>query len=172
MSLRGGRGGSIRAPGRRPGGPRRRRRSPRRSPPARRRRPRRRRGEARSLPPSEDGDGARWIIRVNEGGQLRTEVQGGNIIGTTLINDGFWHHIAVVVEDDGSADITEVHLYVDGNPEEISASVDEPVNTGNVYNVRIGVYDVSQRFFKGLIDEVRIYDRPLSEAEIQQIAGN
>lgn len=46
---------------------------------------------------AEPANGARWIIRVNEGGQLRAEVQGGNIIGTSIINDGNWHHIAVAL---------------------------------------------------------------------------
>ena len=121
---------------------------------------------------SEPSSGARWIVRVNEGGQLRAEVQGGNIIGTTPINDGDWHHIAVVLEDDGSADITEARLYVDGWPEAISASVDEPVRTSldaAARNVRIGAYGTG-RCFQGLIDEVRIYDVALSGQEIQSLS--
>ncbi len=119
----------------------------------------------------DNNSGGRWVIRVNEGGQLRAEVQGGNIIGTTLINDGDWHYIAVVLEDDSSPDITEVRLYVDGNLETISASVDEPVNTGSYQNVQIGMYYIGERYFEGLIDDVRIYDRALSEAEIDDIVG-
>ncbi len=121
---------------------------------------------------SEPSNGARWIIRVNEGGQLRAEVQGGNIIGTTAINDGSWHHVAVVLEDDGSPDITEAQLYVDGQPEVISASVDEPVNTSSDatdQDVRIGVYNASQRYFLGLIDDVRIYDVALTPQEIRNL---
>ncbi len=120
----------------------------------------------------EDYNGGRWVIRVNEGGQLRAEVQGGNIIGTTLINDGNWHHVAVVLRDDGSPDIQEARLYVDGQRETISASVDEWVNTGEAENVMIGVYFGANnpRYFQGLIDDVRIYDRPLTQQEIQTFA--
>ena len=35
----------------------------------------------------QDYAGGRWVVRINEGGQLRAEVAGGNIIGTTLLND-------------------------------------------------------------------------------------
>ena len=64
--------------------------------------------------------GGKWIVRVNETGSLRIEVAGGYVYGTTLINDGSWHHVAVVLEDDGSPDISEVRLYVDGQQETIA----------------------------------------------------
>ena len=119
---------------------------------------------------SHASNGGLWIIRVNEAGQLRTEVKGGNINGSTLINDNAWHHIALVLEDDGSPDISEAQLYVDGQLEPISAVVDEPINTDFVENVHIGVYAPFLRYFQGQIDDVRIYDRALSEAEIVEIA--
>ncbi len=121
----------------------------------------------------EDYNGGRWVIRVNEGGQLRAEVQGGNIIGTTLISDDTWHHITVAVVDDGSSDIAEVQLYVDGQLETISAFADEPIDTGSVEDVNIGVYFAAgnPRWFNGLIDDVRIYDEALTEQEIQAIGG-
>ncbi len=117
----------------------------------------------------EEYFGGRWIIRVNEGGQLRAEVQGGNIIGTSIINDDAWHHVAVVVENDGSPDINEARLYVDGQLEMISYSVDEPINSGSVQNVLIGVYFEAgvPRWFQGLIDDVRIYSRALGDGEIR-----
>ncbi len=121
----------------------------------------------------EEYSGGRWIVRINEGGQLRAEVQGGNIIGTTIINDDAWHHVAVVVENDGSPDIEEARLYVDGQLETISYSVDEPINTGSVQNVLIGVYFEANlpRYFQGLIDDVCIYSRALGLDEIETLAG-
>ena len=81
-----------------------------------------------------------------------------------------WHHIAVVLEDDGDPDITEARLYVDGNLEAISASVDEPVNSGSYQNVQIGMYYIGERYFNGLIDDVRIYNAALTQQQIQDLS--
>ncbi len=99
------------------------------------------------------------------------DVQGGNIIGTTPLNDDTWYHVAVTLEDDSSPDITEAKLYVDGQLETISALAVEPVNTGSVENVQIGTYFAagSPRWFQGLIDDVWIYDEALSQEEIQAV---
>jgi hypothetical protein len=116
--------------------------------------------------------GRKWIVRVNGTGELRVEVQEGYIFGTTALNDGGWHHIAAVLEDDGSPDISEVQLYVDGQLEAISAFLDEPIDTANAQDVTIGVYTtVGTRFFEGLIDDVRIYDTALCAEEIAHILG-
>ncbi len=111
--------------------------------------------------------GAKWIVRVNETGTLRAEVEGGYIYGTTAIDDGAWHHIAVVLDDDGTPDIEEVLLYVDGQLEVTAASLDEPINTAADQDVTIGVYTlVGTRYFEGLIDDVRIYETSLGVTDI------
>ena len=112
--------------------------------------------------------GRKWIIRVNETGTLRAEVQGGYLYGTTPLTDDTWHHIGVVLDSDGTPDISEVLLYVDGQPETIVSVLDEPIDTAADQDVAIGVFtEVGVRFFNGLIDDVRIYDVALSEQEIQ-----
>jgi hypothetical protein len=111
--------------------------------------------------------GAKWVIRIDETGALRAEVQGGYIFGTTNIADGNWHHIAVVLDNDGISDIRNAQLYVDGQPETIAAIQPFPVNTAAADNATIGVYSAGLRYFQGLIDEVKIYRRPLSAANIQ-----
>jgi hypothetical protein len=113
--------------------------------------------------------GAKWVIRTNEDGTLRAEVQGGYIFGTTRIADGNWHHIAVVLTNDTTPDISEANLYVDGNLESIGGMLAFAVNTAVTENVKIGVHAGGLKYYNGLIDEVRIYDRALSAADIEAI---
>jgi hypothetical protein len=117
-----------------------------------------------------DTTGNKWIVRVNENGTLRAEVNGGNICGTTVLTDGNWHHIAVVLENDGSPDISEARLYVDGVLETTGAATPHLVDTGSTVDVQIGVHYSLHRYFNGLMDEVRIYNRALSTAEIAALA--
>ena len=121
----------------------------------------------------DNSPGAKWIVRVNETGALRAEVSGGYIYGTTAISNNRCHHVAVVLDSDGTPDISEVLLYVDGQLETISGVADEPIDTASTQNVTIGVFTIaSGRYFEGFISDVRIYDRALSEPEIYQLTND
>ncbi|MCF7954626.1 MAG: hypothetical protein K9M75_02375 [Phycisphaerae bacterium] len=120
-------------------------------------------------------NGSKWIVRVSSTGTLRAEVGGGYISGTTdLTANDQWHHIAVVWRNDGSPDISEVKLYVDGQPESVADVKAKPINTATDEDVSIGTYQAgSAPFFNGLIDDVRIYRRALTQGEILELAvGN
>ena len=121
----------------------------------------------------DTSEGHKWIVRVSETGALRAEISNGYIYGTTVINDGRWHHVAVVLEDDGSPDISEARLYVDGRLDTVSTdTLACPVNSSDAQNVSIGVFKmVGVRYFQGLMDDVRIYSRALSADEIDEMAG-
>jgi hypothetical protein len=116
-----------------------------------------------------DTTGNKWIIRVNENGTLRAEINGGYIYGTTVLTDGNWHHIAVTLMDDGSPDISEAQLYVDGQLETVGVSLSRIVNTADSVDVWIGAHYNQLRYFEGLIDEVCIYGRALEPNEINPI---
>ena len=116
-----------------------------------------------------DGDGEKWVFRVRPEGQIRLGVGGGGIIGSTIVNDGFWHHVAAVLLNDGTPDANDIKLYVDGI-EESTTSTSQTINTAISYKVKIGVFGSSLRYFNGLIDDVRIYNRALSEEEIDILA--
>jgi arylsulfatase A-like enzyme len=99
-------------------------------------------------------------------GALRIEVQGGYLTGTTDLRDNQWHHVAVVLPA-GANNVNQCKLYVDGIEETYSGSSSRTINT-TATRVMIGKDDHSpdNRYFQGAIDEVRIYKRALSPAEI------
>ena len=89
----------------------------------------------------------------------------GQIFGTTDVNDGHWHHVAGVYDEE------KIYLYIDGS---LDASAEAPGNI-RVNNEPVYIGENSQtpnRFWNGLIDDVRIYSYALSAEEISEIAQN
>lgn len=101
-------------------------------------------------------------------GGLRIEVNGGHHFGVTNLPDGRWHHVAVTFEDDGSPDVLDTLLYVDGRLDATSSSADEPINT-TPGPVRIGESPWHNAPFMDEIDDARIYDKVLTAEEIRQL---
>jgi len=86
------------------------------------------------------------------------------VSGTTNVNDGKWHHIA------GVFDGTQLYLYIDGVLE-AAKRADKSIDVSD-YNVCIGANaQVPGREWNGLIDDVRIYNYALLQAEIVSIMG-
>jgi hypothetical protein len=110
----------------------------------------------------------KWMMRVESAasftGALRLEIGGGSVVGTKNLRDGLWHHVAAVLPALASPNATNVILYVDGAPETLSSRAASPINTTSAA-ATIGV-DAQNRYFPGVIDEARIYNRALSAAEI------
>jgi len=73
---------------------------------------------------------------------------------------GVWHHI--VVTKSGST----VRIYRDGAERVVRTGFGGAL-TSTTNDVSIGAYHFTSRFLNGLIDEVRIYNRALSPAEIR-----
>ncbi|MGK7928253.1 MAG: LamG domain-containing protein [Spirulina sp.] len=116
-------------------------------------------------------NGKKWTFRVqsNDGkpNTIRLEIGNGYIIGSTAVNDGKWHHVACTLEAKGSLNVTDAKLYVDGKLETISAKKSQALNTATGgKNVLIG-NDLSDRYFDGVIDEVRIWNTPRTARQIQ-----
>ncbi len=116
-------------------------------------------------------DGQRFGFRVNEN-RLRMEISGGNVQGDSNVNDGGWHHVAVTVKENVTISYPDVILYVDGIDDTRPSTDTEAFNLTADQDVRIGSRPASNdRFFMGLIDDVRIYDRALTQEEIAWLAG-
>jgi hypothetical protein len=118
------------------------------------------------------GLGYAWRLYGGEYGnvifQIMNTTPEATVIGTTDVNDGLWHHVA------GSFDGTQYNLYVDGKLE-ATVATSGSISAGTAYYGCIGAHYKKdderdpRRFFNGLIDDVRIYDRVLSESEVHYI---
>ncbi len=86
----------------------------------------------------------------------------GVVIGTN-INDGIWHHLVGVRENDGT-----LRIYVDGNL--TNSTTFSQVNQNFAADVHIGKRtDVLSEYWGGLMDDVRVYNRSLSAGEVTEL---
>lgn len=117
--------------------------------------------------------GARYTLNLLWANSVRIEVGGSGLSGTSAINDSVWHHIAAVY--DPSSTNKKHRIYIDG-VQEASGNLSTAVNTG------AGAVVIGRRIdgvnpFDGDIDEVRVWDVALTDADIyahynKEICGN
>ena len=85
---------------------------------------------------------------------------------TTPLNR--WTHVCVTIKTDN---VDGINMYIDGVVDSIS-----PISMSGVTlftagtNARIGANATPALFFNGFIDDYRIYNRALSQKEVQQLA--
>ncbi|MHC4369116.1 MAG: LamG-like jellyroll fold domain-containing protein, partial [Planctomycetota bacterium] len=105
-------------------------------------------------------------------GRLRVEHGSGNRQGDTTLNDGNWHHVALIMNQGATVSHPDVQLWLDGqdntragaDPDEFSITADVDMAIG----CRV---TAPARYFLGAIDDVRLYDRVLSQEEMVWLAG-
>lgn len=126
--------------------------------------------------------GEKWTFRVQSGngtpGTIRIEVNGGYFVGNTIVTDGEWHHVAVTWADDGTPDVQDAKLYVDGVLDAEfgsptvppSASLSKVMNTASTADVRIGANFNAAYNWDGWLDDVRIYDEEIDADTIATLA--
>ncbi|HEV8482953.1 MAG TPA: DUF1553 domain-containing protein [Blastocatellia bacterium] len=87
---------------------------------------------------------------------------------TKRLNLGDWYHLALIY--DGSGKAAGLKLYIDGKP--YNTEVVQDTLTGSIRtNAELQIGDkLTGRPFKGSIDDLRFYNRELTEDEIQQLA--
>ena len=112
-------------------------------------------------------DNARLHFITNTGGSWGNY---DSVHSATTVTPGVWQHVAIIVDNMGGA-TSAYHFYINGIDAGVSYSEDwttsgtvtttEPLCIGSLW----GQY----QFFDGLIDELAIYNRALTPAEISAI---
>ena len=110
-----------------------------------------------------------------DGGRLRSEHGNGRFRGASTVNDGEWHHVALAVDTGTNMVPPGTRIFVDGMQDAEGA---DTVNSQNIWNITADVdmaigarTTAGDRLFVGLLDEVRVYDRALTNGEIASLAG-
>ncbi len=93
-------------------------------------------------------------------------LDGGDLAGVTMVNAGEWSHMALTVSP------TRAAIYLNGQIED-SRDLSAPMTNLILGGASLGAWNNSgtlEREMAGQMDDVRIYDRALSEAEILFLA--
>ncbi|MBI4516928.1 MAG: LamG domain-containing protein, partial [Deltaproteobacteria bacterium] len=119
-------------------------------------------------------DSTGWLFQGNSGnGIIYFGIGAGGggsanfpgVYSTVDVLDGNSHHLA------GTWDGSTIRLYVDGGLQG-TASLSTPANNNRAVNIAFAWGGgTPQRFFRGVVDEIQIFQRALSAAEIQGIFG-
>lgn len=127
-------------------------------------------GIGRSIIFNGDGNGQNYELEINRPSGHVEMIWGNSIILTSIatINTGTWYHLTYLRT--GTTGNWTATLYINGV---LDSSVVTTINpNGVVYATQIGGYNTfANNIFSGLIDDIRLYNRPLSLGEIQQIAA-
>jgi len=110
-------------------------------------------------------------FRVNDN-KLRVQHGAGNVQGDTDVNDGAWHHVALTIIENATISSSDTILWLDGQNDTIPNTDPDPFNIAAGDDVKIGRrHNTDAWWFTGLFDDVRIYDRALTQEEIAWLAG-
>jgi len=100
-------------------------------------------------------------LQLQDNGTIRYLGVSSSVTGVTAVNDGAWHHVAVSFE----ASSDTVRLYVDGVLDK-TGTLDIPASASTM-DFYMGSLSGSNQFYRGGIDEVRLWDDVRTEAEIK-----
>jgi hypothetical protein len=111
-----------------------------------------------------------------DGGRLRAEHGNGRFRGAAVVNDGEWHHVAMTVAEGANLWPPGTQLYVDGLKDSQGADTASAQNIWNLTedaDVGFGARAShgADRLLIGMLDDVHIYERALTSAEIAGLAG-
>jgi PKD repeat protein len=108
-----------------------------------------------------------WMLAYDAGGMLACRAGGTALVSTTPVSqarDGRWHHLALTRDRD------EVRLYLDGRRLTLGGGAPGTATAAAPWHVmRNGT--TANQYARGHADEIAIYDRALTAADIRQRAA-
>jgi hypothetical protein len=114
-------------------------------------------------------NGSGLIMVQTSGGSLEIQANNGtplDIITSKNVSDNIWHHIAFVYQQ---ANSSNVQVYIDGNLDTAAGNAAGWSWNGS-QEIELGhSHDSSWTNFNGIIDDVRLYSRPLTAAEVASV---
>jgi hypothetical protein len=111
---------------------------------------------------SQGGTG--WILAYETGGMIGCRAGGTALVSTTRVSearDGRWHHFALTRDRD------EVRLYLDGRRLTLGSGAPGTATSAAPWHVMRNGSTPGQ-WTRGLADEIAVYDRPLTAADVRQ----
>jgi len=112
-----------------------------------------------------------WRFQKNKTDKLYTKIsysdgEGGEVgsEASTALDNGTWYHVALVV--DGTANL--IYIYLNGNLDNGEGTAFDHTLVSGTGNFDIG-REFNDYYFDGKMDELAIFDRALSSAEITAI---
>ena len=135
-----------------------------------------------------DASSLRYFIAVNlvtagnrelglliENGKIRAEINNAGQaylnVGTapTIINNNNWHHVVVILDSTQAAS-NEIKIWIDNIAQTLTKSYNSDTS-GNFINKGLIFGRASSNFnyFKGALDDVKIFNRPLTQTEITNL---
>lgn len=91
-------------------------------------------------------------------------VGGSNFTSVPFPNDGAWHHVALVWDNDNG----KLSIYIDFALEDEdtnAAMIGADCRTGRAFN--LGRANTDAQYYDGILDEIQVWDRALTLSEIQ-----
>jgi len=114
----------------------------------------------------KSGSNENWVLRLKSDNKAYFFLHEGHkreIASKTVLDIGKWYHIV------GTYDGSIMKIFINGIMENSTTDVGSSILTNANVPVSIGRATEYNEFFNGLIDEVRIYNRALSEEEIKRL---
>ena len=118
-----------------------------------------------------------WEVDVNDvvvpeldsgGGSATTCTSSTSCTGTIKVNDGLWHHVAIVRQAPANGNSSLQFIYVDGALDNFCAAAPNVVSNANLIAGSGPCVGVDERAdLNGSLDELAVYARALSASEVQ-----